>query len=211
MKKKFSAFDIIGLGVISYLICIIFGLVSKHVFNLGEVDILSSSATLFAGIVALILFNDWREQYRIDLFFKLLEGITVNLSNFDHKLDALNLAVMKANSGQPFKKCDIMIPAKELQKAFDVLIPDFILLKKLFDLRKIDVEQLNTNPFDLEKDISQLTLDLLKVHVECNNDIKKIVPGYWKLLENSNLKIDVLTVKYLLNQDLQDILLKDLS
>lgn len=99
MKKKFNAFDIIGLGVISYLICIIFGLVSKHVFNFGDVDILSSSATLFAGIVALVLFNDWREQYHVSSIEKKQLEIN-NLCDllFENYISMISFTVRNKNT-----------------------------------------------------------------------------------------------------------------
>lgn len=89
MKKKFNAFGIIGLGIISYLICIIFGLISKHVFAFGDVDVLSSSATLFAGMVALVLFRDWREQQNFITLEKKHEALlnkVTQVKNRQHEL-----------------------------------------------------------------------------------------------------------------------------
>lgn len=83
--KVSGAVIFIILGLISFLICTIFGLVSRHIFSFENVDIVSSVATLFAGIVALCLYTDWREQYRIDLLFKTLDSLSRNLSNFDCK------------------------------------------------------------------------------------------------------------------------------
>lgn len=122
MKKKFSAFDIIGLGVISYLICIIFGLVSKHVFNLGDVDILSSSATLFAGIVAAYLYSDWREPYllnKIDQEQKdlrnALKTYRVNYNNF---LQFINIE----NKGKKLNNDDIA--SLKYKKLLNLLLDD---------------------------------------------------------------------------------------
>ncbi|MCU4434770.1 hypothetical protein KTH93_04670 [Acinetobacter bereziniae] len=78
--KKYNEFELVGIGVSVYLICIIFGIISKHIFGF-DVDVLSASATLFAGVVAIVLVNDWREQHNFLILEKrhdyLLEKITI--------------------------------------------------------------------------------------------------------------------------------------
>ncbi|EXE36317.1 hypothetical protein [Acinetobacter baumannii] len=58
--KKFNEFELIGIGIALLLICIIFSIIGKHVFGL-EGDYLSAAATLFAAVVAFLLYQDWRE------------------------------------------------------------------------------------------------------------------------------------------------------
>lgn len=58
--KKFNKFELVGIGISLLLICIFFSLLGKHVFGL-EGDYLSAATTLFAAIVAYILYQDWRE------------------------------------------------------------------------------------------------------------------------------------------------------
>jgi hypothetical protein len=57
------------IGLILLLVCIILALVGKHIFDL-EGDFLSAAATLFAAVVAMLLFNDWREQQKFALIEK---------------------------------------------------------------------------------------------------------------------------------------------
>lgn len=55
--KNFNEFELIGIGIALLLICIFFSLMGKHIFGL-EGDYLSAAATLFASVIAFILFND---------------------------------------------------------------------------------------------------------------------------------------------------------
>ncbi len=65
--KKFNEFELIGIALL--LICIIFSIIGKHVFGL-EGDFLSAAATLFAAVVAFLLFQDWRDQQKFVLVEK---------------------------------------------------------------------------------------------------------------------------------------------
>jgi hypothetical protein len=81
--KKYNEFELIGLGVSVYLICLIFGIISKHIFGF-DVDILSASATLFAAVVAMLLFNDWKEPLifeRIDHFHNKISLLTSKIKD----------------------------------------------------------------------------------------------------------------------------------
>lgn len=67
--KKHTLYEISMIGLILLLICIIVALIGKHALGL-EGDYLSAAATLFAAVVAMLLFNDWREQQKFALIEK---------------------------------------------------------------------------------------------------------------------------------------------
>lgn len=67
--KKYNEFELIGIGVTLLVLCILISIIGKHVFDL-EGDYLSAAATLFAAVVATLLFNDWREQQKFALIEK---------------------------------------------------------------------------------------------------------------------------------------------
>ena len=52
---------------------------------------------------------------------------------------------------------------------------------------------------------------MAKVFFSYQQQIEKLVKEYWKILENNTLRADLKTVKYLMNHDLQGILLKNIS
>lgn len=99
MKKKFSAFTFIILGLISFLICTIFGLVSKYIFSFESVDIVSSATTLFAGIVGLCLYTDWRDQYLVSSIEKQQSEIN-NLCDllFENYISMIAFTVKNKNA-----------------------------------------------------------------------------------------------------------------
>lgn len=61
-----------------------------------ESDFLSASATLFAAIVALYLFSDWREQYRIDMVKQLREIIHLLFIDLENKYNEFYLEIGSA-------------------------------------------------------------------------------------------------------------------
>ena len=63
--KKHSEFELIGIGLTLLVLCILISLVGKHIFDLDG-DYLSAAATLFAAVVAMLLFNDWKVQHRFN-------------------------------------------------------------------------------------------------------------------------------------------------
>lgn len=92
--KKFNEFELIGIGVALLLICIIFSLLGKYIFDLNG-DYLTAAATLFTAVVVLLLFNDWRDEYQIkklEDFHQKIEFVTNNLSQKYTPLDELTLA-----------------------------------------------------------------------------------------------------------------------
>lgn len=67
--KKINKFGLIGIGIALLLICIIFSLIGKHLFGL-EGDYLSAAATLFAAVIAALLYSDWKAQHKVQLLDK---------------------------------------------------------------------------------------------------------------------------------------------
>lgn len=67
--KKFTKFELIGIGISLLLICIIISLIGKYVFEL-QGDYLSAASTLFAAVIAALLYSDWKIQHKIQLLDK---------------------------------------------------------------------------------------------------------------------------------------------
>ncbi|GEA69160.1 hypothetical protein PA3_33180 [Acinetobacter pittii] len=78
--KKFNKFELIGIGISLLLICIFISLIGKHVFNL-EGDYLSAASTLFASVIAFILFNDWKDQHKVHLLEKYHAELKKHVEN----------------------------------------------------------------------------------------------------------------------------------
>lgn len=79
--NKFNEFELIGIGVSIYLVCLIFGSISKHIFGF-DVDVLSASATLFAAVVAMLLFSDWKDPHNAQKILEEQKDIMNSLHTF---------------------------------------------------------------------------------------------------------------------------------
>lgn len=96
--KNFNEFELIGIGIALLLICIVFSLVGKYIFGL-EGDYLSAAATLFAAVVALILFNDWRDPYSAQKVDEERTLLRASVKNFRNNYYAFNSHVLKFPGG----------------------------------------------------------------------------------------------------------------
>lgn len=67
--KKFNKFELSGVGIFLLIFCIFISLIGKKVFDLDG-DYLSAAATLFAAVIAAILYNDWKDQHGLNLLDK---------------------------------------------------------------------------------------------------------------------------------------------
>ncbi|MBO1281464.1 hypothetical protein [Acinetobacter nosocomialis] len=77
--KKFTEFELFGIGISLLLICIIISLIGKHIFDL-QGDYLSAASTLFAAVIAAILYSDWKVQHRFVLLDKYHNELKKNIS-----------------------------------------------------------------------------------------------------------------------------------
>ncbi|MDC4659471.1 hypothetical protein NRA66_12680 [Acinetobacter baumannii] len=82
--KNFNEFQLIGIGIALLLTCIIFSLMGKHIFGLDG-DYLSAAATLFASVIAFILFNDWRDEQEHQVFTELIKTIKQDYRKLNDK------------------------------------------------------------------------------------------------------------------------------
>ena len=79
--KKLTWFELamVGIGIIAS--CFVVSFLVKCKFNL-ETDFLSSAATIFAAVVAMLLYSDWREEYlikKLEDIHASIEEVTISL------------------------------------------------------------------------------------------------------------------------------------
>ncbi|WP_140159465.1 hypothetical protein [Acinetobacter pittii] len=67
--KKFTKFELFGIGIFLLLFCLSISLLGKCVFDL-QGDYLSAASTLFAAVVATLLYSDWKVQHKVHLLEK---------------------------------------------------------------------------------------------------------------------------------------------
>ena len=93
--KKYSEFELIGIGITLLVLCILISLIGKHVFDL-EGDYLSAAATLFAAVVAMLLFNDWQEPYSAQKINDERNLLRVSIKDFRNNYYALSTHILSA-------------------------------------------------------------------------------------------------------------------
>lgn len=64
--KKLNTCDFLILGIGILAVCFSISFIANCKLNL-ETDFLSAAATLFAAVVAIVLFSDWRDQFKVSL------------------------------------------------------------------------------------------------------------------------------------------------
>lgn len=89
-----------------------------------------------------------------------------------------------------------------------LLISDFIMLKKVLSLLEIDVSQLSMDPFDVEHNMMLLVAEFINVHRSSNNNLGEMIPKYYKILTESSLNTEVMSLNFLLKKDLGDLIIK---
>lgn len=206
MKKlKITDLIVIGLGIFAFCFA-----VSKFVYCKFQMtsDYLTASATFFAAVIAMILFNDWREQYRIEMVRQLREKIHSLFIDLENKYDEFYLVVGKAFQGHPTKMQDVIIPSQNMNNAYEILLPELDFLIKILGELKVDTKTLDSDLFDFESKFSKV-IGLLSDGVVINDNIQTIT-NYWLVLSGENFKpSDYLKLqKTLLNNDLQKIIIK---
>ncbi|WP_151711036.1 hypothetical protein [Acinetobacter brisouii] len=64
--KKLSTLELVIVGFILLFICLVISIIGHSLFNINT-DFLTAGATLFAAVVAMLLFEDWRDQHKVTL------------------------------------------------------------------------------------------------------------------------------------------------
>ncbi|HCQ9784793.1 TPA: hypothetical protein OMR00_003787, partial [Acinetobacter baumannii] len=72
--NKFNKFNLLAIGTFLLVLCAFLSYVGEKWLNL-QGDYLSAAATLFAAVIAFLLFNDWKDQFLITKFEKYSEEI----------------------------------------------------------------------------------------------------------------------------------------
>lgn len=192
---------VIGIGILGS--CFAISKLAFCKFNLQS-DFLSASATLFAAVVALKMFNSWKEQYQTELFERLKDRIH-NLfnqleSNYNNYYELFIL-----NDSHPDRK-SIHIQGSTFQNTIDQLLSELDFYEKLINKYKdIEIELVcepSTAKNNLTDILKQLNPDyILNAHDEW-------VENIYQVLKKDEVYKLLITMKIFINDDLQKIILK---
>ncbi len=173
--KKFNEFELIGIGIALLLICIIFSLIGKHVFHL-EGDYLSAAATLFAAVIAFILFNDWRDEQEHQVFTELIKTIKQDYRKLNDKyiedLYSLHEMLHKLKLNQPTQ-----VLTFEIIEKITLSYTTFSRVFKEIQISLLEIKEIKSdfNNFDeMYKTITDYEDELYNSYQNVCNEIQKI-------------------------------------
>lgn len=203
--KNLKLHELVIVSVICILLCIEFSIIGKIVLGI-EADFLSGGATLFAAFIAYIIFNDWREQYRIELIKEIRDKLHLLFTEAENKTDKFYIEVKKAEKGTPFEIKYIAELAKEMQNTFEHLLPEIDFLRKLIRKFEYKITNSKANLDEIEDKILLLIANLTK---ETNiEDQRKTVISYSRILSELDICDFIKEKKIFLNEELQIMIIK---
>lgn len=201
--KKISIWEllVISVGVIALCFSI-----SKFVlckFNMAS-DFLTASATFIAAIVAISLFNDWKDQYRTELFERLKDRIHHLFDSLSIQYDAMYKSILINKNKDATTITDDIIKFSSLLENLAIELDFYERLIAKFHLDNI---KLNVSPASLRFRVRNYEKGLTfedNDEVETDEDIAKHVYNYMK---NNSANQLIISYKSEVNADLQGIIL----
>ncbi|MDS9866318.1 hypothetical protein XB97_18770 [Acinetobacter pittii] len=173
--KNFNEFQLIGIGIALLLTCIIFSLIGKHILGL-EGDYLSAAATLFASVIAIILFNDWRDEQEHQVFTELIKTIKQDYRKLNDKyiedLYSLHEMLHKLKFNQPTQALTF-----EVIEKITLSYTTFSRVFKEIQITLLEIKEIKSdfNNFDeMYKTITDYEDELYNSYQNVCNEIQKI-------------------------------------
>lgn len=173
--KNFNEFQLIGIGIALLLTCIIFSLIGKHILGLDG-DYLSAAATLFASVIAFILFNDWRDEQEHQVFTELIKTIKQDYRKLNDKyiedLYSLHEMLHKLKFNQPTQALTF-----EVIEKITLSYTTFSRVFKEIQITLLEIKEIKSdfNNFDeMYKTITDYEDELYNFYQNVCNEIQKI-------------------------------------
>ncbi|MEJ5205466.1 hypothetical protein [Acinetobacter junii] len=200
--KKINIFEliVIGLGILASFFAI-----SKFVlcqFKM-QTDFLSASATLFAAVVALRMFNSWKEQYQTELFERLKDRIHHLFNQLENNYNNY-YELFILNDSRPARKM-IHMHASTFQNTIDQLLTELDFYEKLIKkYKEIDIE-LICEPSRAKTNLTNILKQLNPDYIP--NAHNAWVEKIYEVLKEDEVYKLLITMKIFINDDLQKIIL----
>lgn len=103
--KKLKISDILGIGVIGLILCLGLSIIAKNAFDISS-DFLTSATTLFAALVALYVYSDWREPHNLTKFQSEQSEIRISIRIFRNNYYEFNSHVLEFKNGESTNEAD---------------------------------------------------------------------------------------------------------
>lgn len=203
--NKLNIYKLICFGILIFICCFGISYLAKKIFNLDS-DFLSATATFFAAVVAFSLFNDWRIQYKTELFERLKERIHNLYVSIENQYDILHSKVL-LNDESNSQVVDITKELLNFTSLIESLIIELEFYEKIIAKFNLDKSKIEISPADSIK----ILIDY-KDEIICQNraDIDsdaKLMKYLKEHLQNNNIFEIFTRRKKLMSNDLQTIVL----
>lgn len=200
--NKFNIFKLIRIGILIFLGCFGISFLAKKLFDLDS-DFLSATATFFAAVVALKMFNSWKEQYQTELFERLKDRIHNLFNQLENNYNNY-YELFILNDSRPARKM-IHMHASTFQNTIDQLLTELDFYEKLIKkYKEIDIE-LICEPSRAKTNLTNILKQLNPDYIP--NAHNAWVEKIYEVLKEDEVYKLLITMKIFINDDLQKIIL----
>ena len=200
MNIKFLVLIFIGI----FFGCLGLSKLANHYLGISS-DYLTASATFFAAFVALYLYNDWRVQFRTELFERLKDKIHVLFNNVSIEYDNLYFMVVALDSDLPDRK-ELIMQNTKYQYAIEALLTELDFYEKILNKYKPKGTEINCDPRAVKDFLQQSLSDLNPKNV--SGQYRFYIDSIRAKLISNKIINFITTNKIILNNDIQNIVLK---
>ncbi|MHA3063123.1 hypothetical protein [Acinetobacter sp. ANC 4641] len=193
---------ITGVVVFSFALCFLLAILVKEHLEMS-VDFLSSGATLSAAFIAIILFNDWREQYSVDLFTVAKDQLYSLFVQLEEEYRLFNTCMHGFGNTHTLTDYDKVSTAFLL--TVDKITIESEFYEKILKKEGIKLESLTCNPVDMSKKLIEVATDLVDETGFSNRS--SFVGGLLEKMSNNDYGRVIYEYKTNLNNDFQKIII----
>lgn len=205
--KKINLKELISIGLIIVVVCFAISLTANKYFDIDS-DFLSASATFFAGVVAYKLFNDWRIQYRTELFERLKDRFSNLLIKLEEEYESLELLLVE--KGENFKDNEVVVEILIKSDKVCTLVENFEdeldFYEKLYIEFNLDRFEDIVHPSEMVKGLNEIIKGLASYSLEEVGN-EKYIKKLKDYINSRDAADKIIDYKINLSQDLHTVII----
>ncbi|AQV15943.1 hypothetical protein [Acinetobacter pittii] len=200
--KNFLIFALSIVGI--FLLCLGLSFIIKRTIGLDG-DYLSAFATIVAALVAFYLFNDWREQHRLNNLESLKFSLNQGFIEMDLAYNELRIYLCDPDTQKNISLSQYALINNKLDLAIESFCLDLCHYERIIKELNINKEKLNALPIDVQE--KALNLYQILNPGFMINDFYKMVEELQPILMSRTIYSEFKVLKINVNTDIQKIIL----